>query len=484
MLERMFAAVAVFLLVAGIYIASRFGTDIAIWTVWMPTLLLPTYSVFYGAGVEFSLPTVAAIGILASYRFSPGFKLPTWCFLDWIFVASALAAGLSEYLNGGGPIVSAEVVRRWGLPYLMGRLALQATAGEIPPIAIRSAACVAAAATVLAGFEAVTHVNPYWLVGGHKWEYMTRYGLRRASGPAEHTIGFAMLLVSFWPWALEIRRRALVGQEAILWKYLPVAVAGGLICTVSRGGWIASAVVMGSFFVLRRPQYRQTMVLCGVAAVLTAVFFRAEMFQVLNNLTGEDATSVVGRVNIDGKIYDYTGTNHRYLQFLVYENPLRGAGLFGYGYEGLDRFARAMQKKEFVPGLPTNVPRSFYSIDSHYLLTILKRGWFGAGLWLLAALIAIWTAARIRHKSDQFLSQSIAATVVGTLVGLLSVFSHRPFEEAYVFLFGLVAALAVRDRLSSDVEREKLETDGVRLANHRSSAPRPRVGSESTHVVG
>jgi hypothetical protein len=418
----------------------------AIWILWWPSLLLPSYNTHTIGPLELTLPSVVGAILIACAGM--GGALPRkWLLSDYLMVGMIVCGGLSEILAGTGVGSAIEMARRWGFPYLLGRIALSPpdTADPLPNSHLRMVALAACGAAGLAVFESVTHVNLYWAISGYDGEYMTRYGIRRASGPAAHTIGFGMMFVCLLPWTLEAAARARAGTAPSWWRWLPWVVGAGVFCTVSRGAWISCLAVLGTLVYLQKPKLRGYLAFSLAAGAMIAWNFGSDVIDGLNAMVGNDDTATESTVYIGGKGYTYTGTNHRYIQFIAYQVPIERAGAFGYGAPGMLRLDRAVRMKEFVPGVPPNLPPSLASMDSQYLLTILQKGWIGLVLWVGLAVCAGRYLASVPPGHDRFLRHSLAGALVGVMLGLLTVYSHEPFEQAYVFMMGLAAAWKGRD---------------------------------------
>jgi hypothetical protein len=117
------------------------------------------------------------------------------------------------------------------------------------------------------------------------------------------------------------------------------------------------------------------MLLLGVAAGVLFLLFREQVLDLLGAYAGESET-VQDRVKIYGVEYDYTGTRHRDLLVLAYQDAIDRAGWLGYG--------TSMQDMPMDPRMDSR----FLSIDFHYLIHFLKYGYLGIATFAAFAIAA------------------------------------------------------------------------------------------------
>ncbi|HKA08269.1 MAG TPA: hypothetical protein VKD71_13500, partial [Gemmataceae bacterium] len=180
----------------------------------------------------------------------------------------------------------------------------------------------------------------------------------------------------------------------------------------------------------------------AIAAVGGLLFFifREQAVDLLGAYAGEKETPVE-RVKIYGEYYEYTGTKHRDLLLLAYEDAIDHAGWFGYGTSLQD-----------MPKDPNMDPR-FLSMDHHYLLHYLKYGYLGIATFILFAMAGAWNLAREALARDSKLSD-LAAGLFGAFVAVALVVRGVAFSPdfgaTWFFVAGLAASLRAR-RLSRAV---------------------------------
>jgi hypothetical protein len=183
-----------------------------------------------------------------------------------------------------------------------------------------------------------------------------------------------------------------------------------------------------------------TLALVGIVAIVAG---RSQVTELLNKAAGRGSEEQYFVV-VKGNVYEYSGTNHRYLQFLIYEEQVARAGLVGFGTDGMWDFRRAAKREIHIPQFPARVPAMFYSIDSHYLYFLLERGWVGMALWCCAALLAVYYYLTTPMPGFRELGVGLACSILAIMLLLATVFSHPPFEGTLLFMFGLASAWRIR----------------------------------------
>jgi len=457
----MYPVVALSLIFAAVWVSRVRGSRQAVWYVWWPALMLPVYSVRTWGPVGLELHTVAGLTILVCHHHRLDFWRNRWLLADYVAVGLFLSLALSECLTAGGLGTVLETARRWLLPYALGRLALCASTDFESDLKAGLTAlgigCLVLA--FLAAVEAFTSVNLISALFGRHMEYQERWGLRRASGPAENAIGFGAFFVCLMPWALEAARRAKSGHGPRWWRWgLPFALLG-VFCTASRGPWMAAAVCLAVTLFLDKPKFRAPMIGVAILALVGILVGRSFVQSGLNTLAGDTEREL--RFVLNGKEHLYTGTNHRYLQFLVYRGLVDRVGAFGHGSHGMGLFRKAARREVYVRDFPPHVPGVFYSIDSHYLYFLLERGWVGLSLWIVAGLVAVYYLVFSPTSEDPLLRYALAGALVGLFLMLATVFFHPPFEAAWLFALGFATSWRQRALVTSSLSAaccEKSET--------------------------
>jgi hypothetical protein len=117
------------------------------------------------------------------------------------------------------------------------------------------------------------------------------------------------------------------------------------------------------------PRYRSAILFLVAAGGIGFYIGREEIVGWLSQYA-EEVKPGDSYVKINGVLHEYSGTKHRDLLDLVYEEAEEQTGWFGYG--------TMMSKMPRDPAMD----RRFISIDNHYLMFRLQYGWMGLGLFL------------------------------------------------------------------------------------------------------
>jgi hypothetical protein len=403
------------------------------------TLAVPAWlTVSFRSIAVDAITGVTLANLIATLRQPFAGSRTRWVLCDLLVAAFVVTCVVSDAVNRiliPGTII--ELVRTWVLPYLVGRLFLTAwdeMRGVLPVVV-----ALVAGLSVYALFEAVSHVNILALMTGKKWELLEtaegfRWGLKRAQGNTNHPIYFGLLLALTLPWALMAARAAMRKEAPRWWVAVPALVAAAAFVTVSRAAHLAMLIVFTADLFFRRPSYRIPMLFVAVAIGLVFFVFREQALDLLGAYAGE-STAGVERVKIYGVEYDYTGTRHRDLLLLAYDEAIEQAGWFGYGTTLQD-----------MPEDP-NMDVRFRSIDHHYLFQYLRFGILGTAAFLALAAAGAWNLGREALARDGPLSD-LAAGLFGAFVAVVllvrGVAFSFDFGATWLFVAGLAASWRAR----------------------------------------
>jgi hypothetical protein len=157
----------------------------------------------------------------------------------------------------------------------------------------------------------------------------------------------------------------------------------------------------------------------------------------LGAYAGESETEY-DTVRIYGVEYEYSGTLHRDLLLLAYQQAVDEAGWIGYGTEG--------NRSKDIPKDPY-MDRRFESIDHHYLLHYLKYGYLGMVTFLAFAASVAWNLGREALARDGPLSD-LAGGLFGAFLAVTlmvrGVALHSDFGATWLFVGGLAASMCAR----------------------------------------
>ncbi len=360
----MFYAFAYLLLFGMAYLGIRRGPHAALWGGWMFALLLvPAWVVIPIGTFTLDLRTVAAVaGLAAVWLMQPRDLGGRWLLADLLVALLILVQVIAEYQAGQlGPLAVPEILRKWLLPYLVGRWFL----GNIGDVGrVLPYFCWAMLLVSLYGIaEAASHVNFFnHLVGkvygpleegaGYRW------GLKRAQGFLDHPIYFGNLIVLLFPWVLEARRRSALGEGPRWWRALPFIVFGALLSTASRGPLLAAVFCAVAPVFFSRPRWRLPIVCAVVLTLVVVIQGKALVVEALSQWAGEE--DELPTLVIRGEEVEYSGTKHRLLLHQAYEDGLENLGLFGFWLGPARHRSRCRFRLRFR------------SIDDHYLLFLLQ----------------------------------------------------------------------------------------------------------------
>ena len=434
----MFNVLFLIVLVAPIVLASTQGAQRTLWICWpIALLLLP---VWMGSGVgamRLDLRTGMALGCLVAFAINGGAVTGRWLLSDRLMAVLIVVQVISESQVGQfGTFTIPEILRQWLLPYMLGRMFLGSTvdiARGIRPIAV-----ILAIVTLFSMIEAVTKFHVINKILGRTYGLLEqgegyRMGLKRCQAMTDHPIFLGMMLVLLHPWAIEAARRARSGDGPKWWRVMPWLMAGALVGSVSRGPQISCIFTAFAAFFFNNPRWRTFLIVSAVIGGTVAYGVKEIIVENLQNMAGE--TEEMARIIfIDGEEELYTGTRHRVLLFKVYAEALDNAGLFGWG----------QQMRGIV--LEESVAERFGSIDSHYVMFFLQRGYSGLIPFVLLQFCTLGQLARAGWSARgprSGLAGSLFGAMAAVDIGLFSVWFSPDFSTVWLFNSGLATRLAL-----------------------------------------
>lgn len=419
--------------------AAARGGRAALWWGW------PFGMLMFFVGLKLDVPggmrvdahTVTIVSLTAGLLIGGGLGPLSlrWSLCDALVVLMMVGQQLSDITNNkyttlGTPAIICYTI----LPYAFGRLYLRAPS-DIPR-ALRPLALCVLLLTLCIGFEAITGINVFRVLGGLKYRVMLRVGLNRTYGSLSHPIFMGLAMVSLLPWALEAARGSRAGAAPWWWQLLPWALLAAVFCTLSRGPLMAFVLASGIYLFFRRPAWRLPLAAAGLAGVLVVFLAFDQVKSVLYVVSGEQETMQEHTrylVMPDGEEILYTGTDHRWILFHVYKEQLRHAGVFGYGYGWTGNMIENDRLR-----------LKFYSIDNNLIYYIISYGYLGTTLFFLVALLPLPALARValdRGNPLAPLSGGVFAAVVAFNLALSAVALMRTYTALWMFLAGLAVSL-------------------------------------------
>ncbi|HWA99098.1 MAG TPA: hypothetical protein VG713_11425 [Pirellulales bacterium] len=422
-------------------IALARGSSAAMTRAWAIAIIAPCWIGTQIASAEIDLRLIASAVALVCLFLVRDRTLPlrpTWS--DLAAAALVVVQLGSEYHNGGfGLKALFQVVSQWGLPYLFGRLLFRDPTELRRMQPVVGALCLALSLWVIS--ESISGVNAVNRALNHtgsgQSEHERRWGLRRAEGPTSHPIFCGLLLVSLFPWTLHASQMARDGDGPTWWRALPWLQGMATCCTMSRGPQAALVASAAAVAFIRWPRVRIPAVVGIASLAILATAGRGMLVDVLHSWSKESVTPNF-HVVIAGKEYEYTGTSHRVLQFLVFREALAAAGLLGYGVESVS--ARPL----LVPNVEPHLLISpFDSIDNHYIYFALAAGHLALASFVMLGWLSAWGAWKLGRSGDSALrvfAAGLFSTQLAVMASLATVWFSDDFGFQWLFNAGLLAS--------------------------------------------
>lgn len=409
------------------------------------TLAVPSWLIVQFRSITLDAVTGVGFGTLFATLVRPyDAARVRWVLSDLLIAGVVLSAIVSDAFNRSLiPGTVLDLIRTWILPYLVGRVGVEAWERMD-----RTLRLVVVLSTVLCAFalvEAVIQTNLLAVVSGKTWDLLERgegfrWGLKRAQGVTNHPIYFGLLIALTLPWLMSAGRAAQRREAPRWWIGVPILAAVAGFVTVSRSAHIAILIVFLADLFFRRPNYRPIMILLAAVGGLLFLIFREQALDLLGAYAGEIEVGQ-DKVIIYGIEYEYTGTRHRDLLSLAYEEAIDRAGWIGYG--------TSLQDMPVDPFMD----RRFLSFDHHYLLHYLKYGYLGTAAFIAFAASAAWNLGREAYARDGPWSE-LAAGFFGAFVAVAlmvrGVALTPDFGTTWLFVAGIGASLHAR-RLAARV---------------------------------
>jgi len=406
---------------------------------WGFALLGPTWFFRSLGPLNFDMRTTVCLyltglmAVAASVRWGARLLL-----LDILVVLLTGSLMVSQSLGGDklSPAVLWSTFAAWMLPYLLGRLAFQTIPDFRASLWVAAGVCLVFCLWAMA--ESLTKVNPVSALANRGFAYgdeaQFRWGLKRAVGPLTHPIYFGLMVVMLLPWALEAywlaRQRAAVPRW---WIWTPALLAGAVFFSMSRGPQAALIVALYGVAVYLLPRWRGYMIALGMMGVLTLAVGREVAWDALHVWSAEAEPERRMLIQIDGEYVQYSGTNHRWLQFLVYREALANAGAFGYGH----------LQKAVAAHVPGELQLYFKSIDNQYLFMIVTCGYVGTVLFLCVAGCAIYYMVYLLQQLPRSEGRVVAANLaalVAVMLTMLTVWLASDYSFLWLFNVGMAGS--------------------------------------------
>ncbi|QDT08794.1 O-Antigen ligase [Planctomycetes bacterium K23_9] len=458
-------ALLVSVLISCASLATRVG--------WVCAMLAPAW-LSRGVGALSIDLRFMTLGLLAVICIGSGRWIKGWNWVDlFVGVLTVVAMISLQRSQLFGPSECLVILSTWVVPYVMGRLVITKLSDLDQLLPYACAVCLVLSTWSVV--ESTTKVNPLNVIAGRGGSRIAgenyRMNLRRAEGPLGHPIYFGMTIAMLFPWSIEGARQAWNNQLPRLFIVTPILCAAGVFCTLSRGPILVLAVSIGSALFFWKPAWRLPLGILAFAALALMVAAWPIVVDQLESLSGEEQGHTV---TINGDEYEYSGTKHRTLLYIVYASAMQDAGWLGHGKWGA--------KTDHLLYVEPELRRTFRSIDNHYVLLILNWGIAGLIAFLALGLFAIGSSSQLAFvgaPAYRVLIGSMSGTIAAVMLLLLTVWFSNGFGFSWLCYIGM---------LSSSVSAANKTKHSPRMATHRIASAPPRrkirANAEPFHQAG
>ncbi|WP_020473928.1 O-antigen ligase family protein [Zavarzinella formosa] len=322
------------------------------------------------------------------------------------------------------------VFLQWIPPYALGRVFITESRDlrhVMQPI------CVAAVAwSFLSVVEGVTRVNMWSKFAGVAMDYEiseVRFGMQRAYGSQAHPISWGLTLAMLLPVMIEAARLAKRGEGRRWWIAAPWLMIPGYVACGSRAVQLTVLLIVIANIYYLFPRMRAGILWLGLAMAVGFFAFRDDVINLMASTV--DDVKNPEYIVIRGERHAYTGTKHRDLLFLVYEDAINEAGWLGYG-----------NPLQNVP-LDPYVDDRFISVDNHFLHCFLHNGLLGLAFFCLffLAVLGNLVFVVIRGGPELGLATTSLGCTIGMLITFRTVWMDGNFAWFFMWLCGISATL-------------------------------------------
>ncbi len=433
-----FVSVVGLMLLAVAFFSPQYAARVG----WAFSFIIPSWLGLELSGSVIDSRTIAAGMAIAVVAIRPSrFQFPGFSWVDLIPILIFISCVLSTTYNERfSPTMTALLLGIWVLPYVLGRLII--TSEESAEIFVPLAAKIACILAAILVIESITNVNLFNTLLGHagsrEGETGHRFGLKRAEGPFGQPIYAGMVVALSSPWVFTQAYQSIRGHASKLWILAPILVSAGVVSSLSRGPIL---VLLAIFFGLAwyyLPPLRLPALFLGACMIALAVVMVPDLMDVADTVESKEN---IREIQVAGETYTYSGTRHRYLLFIVYEDAIQEAGWLGFGKWGIS--------PKHITYVEPHLRKVFYSIDNHYLLHYLSTGIFGTAAFLLLPLGVFLAFLLHSHKlspSGLFLTVGLTSSVLGASVVLATVWFSDAFSFAFLMNTGCIISLLVYAR--------------------------------------
>ncbi|SFH84944.1 O-antigen ligase family protein [Planctomicrobium piriforme] len=435
---------------------ARGGLGHGVGTAVILSWLMPVWIKIDIAGLPYDVKIIVALAVLIVFTLRDPRQLlvaPAWS--DLAIIGLFTAHVLSD-CTATGQIDWRHFFRaygEWGLPYAAGRYAIRRAEDlrEVAPIGL-------VVTLIICGgmlFESFTSINPWEVVFGERPvdgspRHLMRFGFQRAFGPTMQTIfcGMLAVLLTPWLWSMAAPRQERFDAKRLAWL-VPGLLAS--ISTFSRGVQLSWVVATTASLSLRNLWVRRIAIAGAAAVLLIGLFASNQIIKVVDRWGDQDQQQRLdewkARQNKqpsdqpppDQRTFGRSSALNRLALVPAYAKSVQAGGLTGFGTAAVTDFPPR------VPHLPEQALKrggqSAGFIDNFYLLLTLRFGPLGLAMFLILATLSLVQLAIVVRETQFELAEGAFGAVVGTLVGLLTVWMPYDFGFVLLWWFGTSATL-------------------------------------------
>jgi hypothetical protein len=426
-------------LLCGLIVAIRRGAESGLGCAVSCSILFPTWLVWQFGDTVVGVRTVVAgvaLGVYAS-RFPRRIRSPLTG-VDACVAALTVIAFASDLFHGSGWFAAIEAYCEWAFPFLAGRFACRrSSSSEVISRWVIALLLVLSAGGIV---EALSGVNCWEEIFGLRTDgapqNVTRFGFERACGNTIHPIFFGLELIALAPWPLSRIRAGLTTAERSIAALTSLAVAAGVIATLSRGPILA---MIGIGVIALMIRFIWTRWLFGIAGLAIAALIAANPVLVLTEM-GKMIGEKGREIELQGEKVETNSTLSRIWLVRAYMPAFKDAGLLGYGTEAISSFPVNIPK---VPASAKTV-RELRWVDNEWILMGLRFGWLGllalAGLFLTVAAVGVRLSSDPPHRAFGLWMASMTASL---FIVLFTVWLSYDFGFCFLWMSGAVTGRAL-----------------------------------------
>jgi hypothetical protein len=375
---------------------------VAIWVYLGVLVLSPNYvGVSLGSIGDATLTRVLGLAIALVLVYRKGFRPAAWNPVDWCFALYLLASTLPDMLKGDSASYTLRLLvwsgLDYGVPYLVLRTAASnlASARRVLRMFAFWAIVIAlfAIAEVVSGTNLFTGVGPQLSAASLWSEGVVRAETLRAQVSFSHPISLGMYAALLLPLALWLTRWSR-GRQRTFAVLAAVAVGATLLATLSRGPWLGALIAL-VLTIPFQPQLsrRSTAVTFGAIAIGVIAIYLSGATPLTQIITDSfnPTTDAYGNILYRQSLTEVILPVWSRSPWIGYPDYLAG-GAFS----------------------------SSFSIDNHYLATLIVQGALGLVAFLLVVAAALWTCwSATRYRDKRSAERDLAATMLAVLLGQL-----------------------------------------------------------------